>query len=441
VKVKIAMKTTVARLVLFPQTAEINDKDHLVVGGCDTVELAREYGTPLYVYDETDMRGRCREFKNEFRKLYPDTTVCYSTKAFLTKAMLNLVDEEGLDLDIVSAGELGFARAVNFPMDRVHFPGNNKSAEELEMAVKYGIRHVAVDNPRELEMLIRIAGVKKVPVLLRLTPGIDPHTHKFNTTGVEDSKFGLTRSVWDETVTVALAAPNLVVDGFHFHIGSGIFEMEPYVKSMDVVLEYAAKVKQKHGLILNNLSIGGGFGVQYTLEATPPAVADFARAITGRLTERCRELGLGTPRLIIEPGRAIVARAGIGLYTVGSIKEIPGVRTYVVVDGGMGDNIRYPMYGFRQEALLANRATAKDTHTVTIAGKYCESGDILIKDIKLPEIKSGDILAEAGSGAYAVSMQSNYNMAFRPAIVFVKDGQARLVRRRETLQDLLARDV
>ena len=431
----------VPRLVLFPQTAEVDKKGHLIIGGCDTIALAKEYGTPLYVFDETDLRSRCREFKTEFTKRYPDTTVSYSTKAFLTKAMLKLVQEEGLDLDIVSAGELGFARAVNFPMERIRFPGNNKSAGELEMAVKYGIGHIVVDHPGELDMLIKIAGKKKVPVLLRLTPGIDPHTHKFNTTGIVDSKFGLTRATWDKAVEIALGAPNLKVDGLHFHLGSGLFEFEPYLKSLDVVLEYAAAIKQKYGFQLNILSIGGGFGVQYTLEAAPPPLAAFAEAIISRLTGRCKELQLAPPKLIIEPGRAIVAKAGVTLYTVGVIKEIPGIRTYVSVDGGMGDNIRYPMYGFRQEALIANRASAADTDVVTISGKYCESGDILIKDIKLPEIKVGDILAEAGSGAYAVPMQMNYNAMFRPAIVFVKDGKARLVRRRETLQDLTRRDL
>jgi diaminopimelate decarboxylase len=431
-----ANTNNVPRLVLFPLTAAVNDKDHLVIGGCDCINLAAEYGTPLYVFDEAGLRQRCSEFKEEFRKRYPDTTVSYSTKAFLTRAMLRLVEEEGLDLDIVSAGELGFARAVNFPMARVHFPGNNKSQEELEMAVKYDIGHIVVDNLQELNMLLNMDRKKKINILLRLNPGIDPHTHKYNTTGIYDSKFGLTRATWDKAVAVAQAAPNLNIDGLHFHLGSGIYELEPYLKALDVVLEYAAEIKDRYGLDTNILSVGGGFAAQYTLEAVPPPVAAYAEVITGKLKNRCRELGLKQPKLIIEPGRAIVARSGMALYTVGVIKEIPGVRTYVSVDGGIGDNIRYPMYGYRQEALIANRASAQDTKFVTVCGKYCESGDILIKDIKLPEIKAGDILAEAGSGAYAVPMQMNYNAMFRPAIVFVRDGKARLVRRRETLEDL-----
>jgi diaminopimelate decarboxylase len=256
-----------------------------------------------------------------------------------------------------------------------------------------------------------------------------------------DSKFGLTRTTWDEAVATALAAPNLNVDGFHFHLGSGIFEVEPYLRAIDIVLEYAAEIKKKHGFETRKLSIGGGIGVRYTLDAVPPPISAFAGAIIPRLTEKCRELKLKLPHLIVEPGRSIVAKAGVALYTVGVIKSIPGIRTYVSVDGGMCDNIRQPMYGFRQEALIANRASAKDTANVTISGKYCESGDILIKDINLPELKAGDILAMAGSGAYAVPMQMNYNSVFRPAIVFVKDGKARLIRRRETLADLMQRDL
>jgi diaminopimelate decarboxylase len=431
----------IPRLVVFPQTAEINQYDHLVIGGCDTVALAEEFGTPLYIYDEADLRSRCREFMTEFGKRYPYTIVSYSPKAFTAKAMLKLVAEEGLNLDVVSSGELGYARAVGFPMERIHFPGNNKSAAELKMAVKYGIGHVVVDNLPELNMLIKIAVRKKVNILLRLNPGIDPHTHQYNKTGIVDSKFGLTRSTWDEAVATALAARNLNVDGLHFHVGSGLFEVEPYLKSIDVVLEYAAEIKQRHNFVTRVLSIGGGFGARYVPEATPPPIAAFAAAIIKEIKDQCQRLKLTPPKLIVEPGRKIVAQAGVALYTVGVIKEIPGIRTYVSVDGGMGDNIRQPMYGFRQEALVANRVSVKEAGNVTISGKYCESGDILIKDISLPAMKAGDILAMAGSGAYAVPMQSNYNGMFRPAIVFVRDGKARLIRRRETLADLTRRDL
>ena len=434
-------KQDIPRLVLFPQTAGVNHKDHLVIGGCDCVALAGEFGTPLYVFDEVGLRSQCAGFKAEFGQRYPNTTVCYSAKAFTARAMLQLVKEEGLDLDVVSGGELGIARSVDFPMKRIHFPGNNKSAEEIETAIQSGIGHIVVDNPHELDMLIKIAGKRKVDILLRLSPGIDAHTHQYNTTGTVDSKFGLTRPTWDEAVATALAAPNLNVDGLHFHIGSGIFEMEPYEKAIEVVLDYAAAIKQKHHYEIRVLSIGGGFGVQYTLEAVPPPISAWAEVIASKITGKCRELKLSLPKLFIEPGRAIVARSGVALYRVGVIKDIPGIRRYVCVDGGMGDNIRQPLYGARQEALVANKASAKETGKVTIAGRYCESGDILIQEISLPELKAGDILAVAGSGAYCVPMQSNYNASLRPAIVFVRDGKARLARRRETLEDITRCDV
>lgn len=435
-----AVKNNIPRLAVFPQTAEVNRQGNLAIGGCDTVALAKEFGTPVYVFDETDIRNRCHEFKTEFGRRYPGTVVSYSPKAFTARAMFKLVAEEGLDLDVVSGGELAFALASGFPAKRIHFPGNNKSGEELEMAVREGIGHIVVDNLPELHTLIKIAGRKKVDVLLRLNPGVDPHTHRYNATGVADSKFGLPKADWDEAVQTALAAENLNVDGLHFHVGSGLFEYEPYLKSLDEVLTYAAAIRQKYGFQMNLLSIGGGFGARYTVNAVPPTIASFAEAIVKHLTTRCRELKLETPKLMIEPGRKIVAQACVALYTVGVIKNIPGIRTYVSVDGGMGDNIRQPMYGAVHEALVANRPAEKDTQKVTISGKFCEAGDVLIKEIKLPQLKAGDILAIAGSGAYCVPLSSNYNAAFRPAIVFVKDGRARLIRRRETLDDLTRRD-
>jgi diaminopimelate decarboxylase len=434
-------KITNPRLAVFPLTASVNEQDHLVIGGCDTMALAEEYGTPLYVFDEADLRAKCREYKTEFGKRYPNVSISYSPKAFTANAMIMLVEEEGLDLDIVSGGELGIAKALGFPMERVHFPGNNKSAEELKTAVKYNIRHIIVDNLVELDMLIKIAGKKKVRILLRLNPGIDPHTHKYNTTGIADSKFGLPRGDWDAAVTKALAAPNLDVDGLHVHIGSYLFEVEPFLGALDVALAYAAELKKKSGFEMKTLSIGGGIGVRYTLEENPPPLSYFAEEIIGRLNQKCAELKLKPPHLILEPGRSIVARAGMTLYTIGVIKEIPGIRTYASVDGGMSDNMRQPMYGYIQEALIADRVSAKNTDKYTISGKLCESGDILIKETTLPKLKAGDILAMAGSGAYAVPMQSNYNSMLRPAIVFTQDGKARLIRRRETVEDLMVRDL
>jgi diaminopimelate decarboxylase len=431
----------IPRLSLFPLTAAVNDRGHLTIGGCDSAALAGEFGTPLYVFDELSLRRRCAEFKAEFCQRYPDTAVLYAAKAFTNKAMLLIAQEEGLGLDVVSGGELGIARSVGFPMEKISFPGNNKSAEELEAAVQLGIGHIVVDNPHELNLLREIAGGRKPRILLRLSPGIDPHTHRYNTTGTVDSKFGFTRSTWDEAVATALAAPNLYLDGLHFHIGSGIFETEPYLKSIEVVLEYAAAIKRQHNYEIRVLSIGGGFGVPYTLDAEPPPVSTWAEIITGKIREECRKLKLSPPRLVIEPGRAIVARAGVALYRVGVIKDIPGVRRYVSVDGGMGDNIRQALYGARHEAVVANKVREADRETVTISGKYCESGDILIREIKLPPVTAGDIIALADCGAYCLPMASNYNAAFRPAVVMVKDGQARLIRRRETLEDLTRCDI
>ncbi|MFH1646248.1 MAG: diaminopimelate decarboxylase [Chloroflexota bacterium] len=436
-----ATRPKITVLSLFPPSARVNQKGHLVLGGCDAVALAEEFGTPLYVFDERGLRDRCAEFKKEFGRRCADVTVLYAAKAFTPRAMLALVKEEGLGLDVVSGGELGIARSVDFPMNMVSFPGNNKSAEELEMALECGIGHIVVDNFHELNLLRGMAGRKKASILLRLSPGIDAHTHKYNTTGTVDSKFGFTRSTWEKALTTARGEPNLKVDGLHFHIGSGIFETEPYRKSIEVVLEFAAAMKKKHGFVTRVLSVGGGYGVPYTLGAEPPSVSAWAELITGELTSQCRQLGLSLPRLIIEPGRAIVARAGVALYRVGAIKDIPGIRRYVSVDGGMGDNIRYAMYGARHEAVLANKVRAEATDLVTISGKYCESGDILITDIKLPPVEAGDLLAVADCGAYCVPMQSNYNASFRPAIIFVRDGKARLVRRRETLEDLTRCDL
>jgi len=438
---KTSIKLNVPKLVLFPPATSINEEDHLVIGGCDTVKLAEEYGTPLYVYDEAGLRARCRDFREEFGGRYPAVDVLYACKAFTTRAMLLLVMEEGLGLDVVSGGELEIARSVDFPVEKVSFAGNNKSAAELELAIASGIGTLVVDNLPEVEMLRDIIGGRRFRALLRLAPGIDPHTHAYNTTGCLDSKFGLTLATWDEAVAKALAIPGLDLLGLHFHLGSGIFELEPYLKSIQVVLDYAAEIKKRHGFVTKILSIGGGYGVQYVPEAVPPPISTYAEIITGEVKTQCHRLGLNLPRLVIEPGRAIVARNGVALYRVGVIKDIPGIRRYVSVDGGMGDNIRQPMYGARQEALLANRAAEKETVKVTISGKYCESGDILIKETNLPEPHPGDILAMAGSGAYAIPMQSNYNGNLRPAVVFVKEGLASLVRRRETVADLTRCDI
>jgi diaminopimelate decarboxylase len=427
-------------LSVFPPGAGVGDEGRLTIAGCDAVGLAREYGTPLYVYDEAGVRARCAGFLREFRALAAETAVLYAAKAFTNTAMIRLVAEEGLGLDVVSGGEIEYARAAGFPMEKVSFAGNNKSAAELELALEAGVGTIVVDNLLELIMLREMARGRSADILLRLAPGVDPGTHRYNTTGTADSKFGVPRPVWDEAVRTALATGELNLLGLHFHLGSGLYDVAPYREAIGVVMDYAAEARAL-GLDVIMLSIGGGFAARYDIDREPPPVSAYAEAIVGALKEACARHGLPRPSLVVEPGRSIVAQNGVALYTVGVIKDVPGVRTYVNVDGGMGDNIRYPLYGYVQGAVIADRPAAEGTRSVRITGKFCESGDVLIPEISLPDSRPGDVLAVAGSGAYAVPMASNYNGSYRPAIVFVKDGQARLVRRRETIEDLTGRDV
>lgn len=433
----------IPRLALFPATTEINNKGHLVIGGCDAVTLATEFGTPLYVFDEAGLRNKCREFKNEFGKRYAKTTVVYASKAFINKAFAQMLKEEGIWLDAVSAGEFSIGRAAGFPMPHVYFHGNNKSAEELRLALEWGVGHIVVDNFHELALLNELAGKLgvKPDILLRLTPNIDAHTHRFLTTGVTDSKFGFALAYAGEAVSKAMSSANVKLVGLHCHIGSSIYEVQPFLDAVDNMLKFAAEMKQKYGFEMKQLDLGGGFAVQYLVSNPPPPVAAYAEAITARLTTKCKELKLTPPELVIEPGRSMVGQSGVALYTAGAIKEVPGVRTFVCVDGGMGDNIRPAIYEAKYEAVVANKAGENNTKKVTIAGKYCESGDILIRDIELPEMAAGDILAIPTSGAYCIPMASNYNAALKPAIVMVKDGKARLIRRRETFEDLVSTDL
>lgn len=434
----------IPRLSLFPKDASINAADHLTIGGCDAYDLAKEFGTPLYIYDEQMLRHQCREFVDRFSGRYPDTVVCYAAKAFLNQAMAKLVMEQGLGLDVVSLGEFAIAQSVGFPPERIYFHGNNKLAEELSHTLDADIGRVVVDNLHELRLVDSVARERNKcqEILLRLTPNVDPHTHKFTTTGVLDSKFGFPISTGqaEEAVEEALALRGVSLLGLHFHLGSPIPETEPFESALEVVLEFARHMKQKHDFDMVELSVGGGFPVSYTVEDAHPDPGVYADAIISTLSNLLLKKSLMPPRLIIEPGRAISARAGVALYTVGSLKEIPGVRRFVCVDGGMSDNIRPPLYDARYEALVANRATQPDIHTVTIAGKLCESGDILVKDIQLPRVALGDVLAVPVCGAYCIPMSSNYNATPRPAIVFVDRGHSRVVRRRETLDDLYRLD-
>lgn len=414
--------------------------NHLFLGGCDTVELARQYGTPLYIFDEATLRKQCQEFLEQFTTRYADTAVIYACKAYISLALAKIFHEEGLGLDVVSAGEMAIARAAGFPLDRAYFHGNNKGEEELNLAMEWGAGRVVVDNFYELSLLQKVAHrmKKKQDILLRLSPGVDPHTHHKTTTGILDSKFGfpIVTGQAEEALKLALKQPNLSLVGLHFHLGSPIFEMEPYKEATGIVLDFSTRMKAKHGLDMKEFSPGGGFAVQYVRDTPAPPVSDYAEAITSALKEGCQKHGLSMPRLIIEPGRAIVGRAGVALYRIGARKDIPGLRTYISVDGGMADNIRVALYGARYEALAANRAKEENSGVFTIAGKFCESGDILLKDISLPELQPGDLLALPSSGAYCLSMASNYNASPKPAVVLVKDGKSRLCRRREAFEDL-----
>ncbi|MCL0053012.1 diaminopimelate decarboxylase [Dehalococcoidales bacterium] len=428
------------RLSLFPLTAEVSNKGHLVIGGCDSIELAAEFGTPLYVFDEHSLRSKCAEFKAEFGQRY-DTTVIYAAKAFINRALAVIFNEEGLGLDVVSGGELSIAQSVGFPLARVYFHGNNKSADEIRLALNWHIGRIVVDNFDELKMLAEMAQDYKPDILLRLCPGVEPHTHRYITTGIVDSKFGFPLFNGEEAITTALSATNLNLVGLHFHLGSLIFEVEPYQRSIELILNFAAEMKRKYGFELKELNIGGGFAIQYALDSPPPSIAVYAEAITSKIITKCRELELAQPKLIIEPGRAIVGQAGVALYKVGVVKDIPGVRCYVSVDGGIADNIRPALYGAKHEAVVANKMLAEEGSKVTIAGKFCQSGDILVRDINLPPVSAGDIIAIPDCGAYCLPMASNYNASLKPAIVLVKEGKARLIRRRETFDDLTRCDL
>jgi len=432
---------------ILPLTAAGNEAGHLTLGGCDAVELAREFGTPLYVFDEETLRHQCCHFQSEFRSRHPDTVVAYAAKAYLGRALAAILAQEGMALDVVSGGELAIAASVSFPPERIYFHGNNKSEAELREALDYGVGRIVIDNFHELQMLNGLAQGfgRRQPVLLRLSPGIDPHTHAHTTTGTLDSKFGIPLPTGQGEAAVRSAVggemPGLELVGLHVHLGSPVFDLEPYRQAVDVVLAFAAEMGKKHGLRLDEFSPGGGFAVQYTEERAPPTVAQYAEAIVSALTDGCREHSLPMPKLIIEPGRAIVARAAVALYTVGSSKDVPGVRRFVSVDGGIADNIRPPLYESRYSALVANKALETRRETVTIAGRYCESGDILMWDAELPPLEAGDVLAMATAGAYALPMASNYNASLRPALVLVRDGEAMLIRRRETYEDLMRADV
>lgn len=432
--------------MFFSESLQVNAKGNLTIGGCDAVELAGTYGTPLYVLDESGIRRALQAYKQSMDENYENGgMVAYASKACSFKEIYRIVKEEGCGTDVVSGGELYTAMQTGFPAEKIYFHGNNKSDDELRMALNYGVGRIVVDNEPELHRLSAIAGEmgKTASIYLRITPGIDAHTHSFIRTGQIDSKFGFTMENGDamKGVLLALSLPHIQLMGLHCHIGSQIFDEQPFIHAAEVMLEFMAKIRCQTEITLLELNVGGGFGISYTEADKPKPYGEYMRLVACALKKKAADLQYPVPFMVIEPGRSVVASAGISLYTVGHVKEIPGVRTYVSIDGGMTDNPRYALYQSAYTALLANKANQPADKTITIAGRCCESGDLIQENIPMQTCERGDIMAVLATGAYNYSMSSNYNRLPRPAIVMVKDGQARVVVKRETYEDILRNDI
>ncbi len=425
-------------------TQRVNDAGHLEIGGCDTLQLAEEHGTPLYVMDEAHIRSTMRAMKAAFDATGVETHIIYASKAFTSLAMARIVAQEGLSIDVASAGELFTALRADFPVERIVFHGNNKSIEELQMAVKAGIGRVIVDNTYELERLNEIAGEegRTQKIMLRLTPAVDAHTHHLIQTGRTDTKFGMNirGGLARAGVERALQMENLELMGVGSHIGSQILDGDFFLLAAGQMCEFLAEIKRDLNIEFPELDLGGGLGIRYLPEHQPPSMEEYAAKLVGAVKENCTRLGLNVPHLAIEPGRSIVGEAGTTLYRVGGIKHIPEIRTYVAVDGGMSDNPRPALYQAQYSVINATRAGETPEAKVTVAGKHCET-DTLMEDVVIAEAQSGDILAVQSTGAYNQSMASNYNRFRRPAVVLVNEGEAEIIVERETLQDLLLHDI
>jgi len=417
------------------------------VGGISLAELARTQGTPLYVLDESTIRASAKSYKEALKAFYTaDALPLYACKANMSMGLVKLMEQEGMGLDVVSGGEIYTAVQAGFPMERVLFNGNNKTAQEIEMALHYGIGRISVDNFHDLELIDRIAKNKgvKANVLLRITPGIECHTHDYIKTGHTDSKFGFDLSQLSPAIEKILNdySETINLKGLHAHIGSQIFEVKPYEDLAEIMLNIYYNIREQYdGLTLEDLDIGGGLGVVYTGQDDPPSVADAIQRITEKLTTYSKRLNYPLPRLLMEPGRSMIATAGLTLYTIGSMKEVPGLTKYVAVDGGMGDNIRPALYQAQYTAVVANKVLSPVEETVTLVGKYCESGDVLIKNLPVPKLEEGDVIAVFGTGAYNYTMSSNYNRFPRPAIVLVEHGQAHVIVQRENYDTIIQQDL
>jgi diaminopimelate decarboxylase len=437
-----------SRLKLFPHTARVNAARHLEIGGCDVTALAAEFGTPLYVYDEATLRAQATDARRVLRAHWADATLLYATKAYWAPFLARLYRELGLGLDVTSEAEMLIAANAGFNPDLIYVHGNNKTPEEIRAALAMGIPHFVVDNFAEVARLSEL-GAQAAPfhicrLLIRLSPNVDAHTHRYMTTGVADSKFGLgiANGMAERAARAIAEYANLDLVGLHFHIGSQVFDTDALREALDAVLDTALAWRNAFGFDLRELNIGGGWGVAYNETQTTLDIETFLQNTTRVLREGLRARGLNeTIKLIAEPGRGLIARAGVAVYRVGAIKEIPEVRTYVAVDGGMGDNVRPALYSAQYQAYLANRFDELNAREYAIAGRYCEQGDVLIERALLPETRVGDLLAVPVAGAYQLPMASNYNLIPRPAVILVNDGDARLVRRRESLEDMLACDL
>ncbi|ADU30062.1 diaminopimelate decarboxylase [Evansella cellulosilytica] len=426
-------------------TGKINEQGHLEIGGVDTTKLVEKYGTPLFVYDVKDIVNRAQAFKSAFEEENIEYQVAYASKAFSSIAMFQLIDELGLSLDVVSGGELYTALKSNFPVERIHFHGNNKSPDEIEMAVKEGIGCIVVDNFTELSWLMAITQSlkKEMKVLIRITPGVEAHTHEYISTGQEDSKFGfdIQSGQAEKAIMMIQEHQYVQLEGVHSHIGSQIFETDGFTSAVEAIYNHLLTWKNKLGYEPNVLNLGGGFGIKYTIEDEPLPLEEYVQAMVKAVKHYAQKFNMTLPEVWIEPGRSLVGEAGTTIYSIGSRKEIPGIRTYVSVDGGMTDNIRPALYQAKYAAQIANKMDGKSEELVSIAGKCCESGDMLIWDIELPKTEAGDLLAVFSTGAYGYSMANNYNRILRPAVIFVEDGQEQCVIKRESYEDLVKNEV